>query len=97
MPPRSENFAAAFAKGGDWEEHVGGVFVPSPLLYYYTSIFSAIVKCHSLVVTIFTNIYRFRRYSRDCEMASSLLEYACTVSAWVGFPVIIFETLRSFW
>ena len=58
-PPRSENFAAAFAKGGDWEEHVGGVFVPSPPLYYYISIFSAIVKCHSLVVTIFTNIYRF--------------------------------------
>jgi hypothetical protein len=32
MPPPDLGPAAAFAKGGDSEEHLGGVFVPSPNL-----------------------------------------------------------------
>ena len=46
--------APAFAKGGDSEEHLGGVFVPSPLSSYRSGENYGIIKCHKLIVIIFT-------------------------------------------
>ena len=45
----------AFAKGGDGEEHLGGVFVPSPHSCYFSESNLGNIKCHSLLVIIFTN------------------------------------------
>jgi hypothetical protein len=45
----------AFAKGGDSEEHLGGVFEPSPLSSYISGHSFGIIECHTMFVMIFTN------------------------------------------
>lgn len=65
MPPPDLGPAAAFAKGGDSEEHLGGVFVPSPQLSYRRGGNRGIIKCHKLIVIIFTISFPYFNRARN--------------------------------
>jgi hypothetical protein len=66
--------APAFAKGGDSEEHLGGVFVPSPMSSYRSGENYGIIKCHKLIVIIFTISFFYLTPTRNFLINSTAWE-----------------------